>query len=349
MIYGANGFSGNLAVEEACKRGLTPVLAGRSQSVKDLANSKNLEYQIFSLTSPNEVASQIKGFTLIANCAGPFSETAEVMIQACIQAKVHYIDITGEISVYDYANSCDREAVSAGIVLCPGVGSDVIPTDCLAKYLKDECPDATHLKMGWHHTGSKASKGTAKTAAQGLFLGGKVRKDGKIKKVPLAFKEKVIDFGVGKFNTMTIPWGDVFTAYHSTGIPNIEFYFSRSPRSVKKIKRYRRFIGLFNNKWVIKLLQNWIERNWKQPTAEIRKKGKSFFWGEVKDPNGQIVTARFSTADGYNVTAAGVVVVAEYLLQDLSQKGYYTPSILMGKELVKKIPGYSGIEIIKNE
>ncbi len=349
MIYGANGFSGNLAVEEACKRGLTPVLAGRSQSVKDLANSKNLEYQIFSLTSANEVASQIKGFTLIANCAGPFSETAEVMIQACIQAKVHYIDITGEISVYDYANSCDREAVSAGIVLCPGVGSDVIPTDCLAKYLKDECPDATHLKMGWHHTGSKASKGTAKTAAQGLFLGGKVRKDGKIKKVPLAFKEKVIDFGVGKFNTMTIPWGDVFTAYHSTGIPNIEFYFSRSPQSVKKIKRYRRFIGLFNNKWVIKLLQNWIERNWKQPTAEIRKKGKSFFWGEVKDPNGQIVTARFSTADGYNVTAAGVVVVAEYLLQDLSQKGYYTPSILMGKELVKKIPGYSGIEIIKNE
>ena len=349
MIYGANGFSGNLAVEEACKRGLTPVLAGRSQSVKDLANSKNLEYQIFSLTSANEVASQIKGFTLIANCAGPFSETAEVMIQACIQAKVHYIDITGEISVYDYANSCDREAVSAGIVLCPGVGSDVIPTDCLAKYLKDECPDATHLKMGWHHTGSKASKGTAKTAAQGLFLGGKVRKDGKIKKVPLAFKEKVIDFGVGKFNTMTIPWGDVFTAYHSTGIPNIEFYFSRSPRSVKKIKRYRRFIGLFNNKWVIKLLQNWIERNWKQPTAEIRKKGKSFFWGEVNDPNGQIVTARFSTADGYNVTAVGVVVVAEYLLQDLSQKGYYTPSILMGKELVKKIPGYSGIEIIKNE
>tara|TARA_Y100000766_G_scaffold270486_1_gene268452 strand:- start:1776 stop:2078 length:303 start_codon:yes stop_codon:yes gene_type:complete len=100
---------------------------------------------------------------------------------------------------------------------------------------------------------------------------------------------------------------------------------------------------------VIKLLQNWIERNWKQPTDEIRKKGKSFFWGEVKNPNGKTVTARFSTGDGYNVTAAGVAVVAEYLLQDCDQKGYYTPSILMGKELVKKIPEYSGIEIIKNE
>ena len=349
MIYGANGFSAMLAIEESVKRGLKPVLAGRSPAIEKIAHEFNLDFQIFSLSSVNEVASQIKGLAVLANCAGPFSETAETMIQACIIAKVHYIDITGEISVYDYANQCDREAVSAGIVLCPGVGSDVIPTDCLAKYLKDECPDATDLKMGWHPIGSKASKGTAKTAAQGLFLGGKVRKDGKIKKVPLAYKEKVIDFGIGKFNTMTIPWGDVFTAYHSTGIPNIEFYLSRSPRSVKKIKRYRRFINLFNNKWFIKLLQNWIERNWKQPTAEIRKKGKSFFWGEVKDPMGKVVTARFSTGDGYNVTAAGVVVVAEHLLQHLSQKGYYTPSILMGKELVKKIPGYSGIEIIKNE
>ncbi|MBK53124.1 MAG: hypothetical protein CMG58_00665 [Candidatus Marinimicrobia bacterium] len=349
MIYGANGFSAMLAIEESVKRGLKPVLAGRSPAIEKIAHEFNLDFQIFSLSSVNEVASQIKGLTVLANCAGPFSETAETMIQACIQAKVNYIDITGEISVYDYANQCDREAVSAGIVLCPGVGSDVIPTDCLAKYLKDECPDATDLKMGWHPIGSKASKGTAKTAAQGLFLGGKVRKDGKIKKVPLAYKEKVIDFGIGKFNTMTIPWGDVFTAYHSTGIPNIEFSLSRSPRSVKKIKRYRRFINLFNNKWFIKLLQNWIERNWKQPTAEIRKKGKSFFWGEVKDPKGKVVTARFSTGDGYNVTAVGVVVVAEYLLQHLSQKGYYTPSILMGKGLVKKMPGYSGIEIIKNE
>ena len=97
------------------------------------------------------------------------------------------------------------------------------------------------------------------------------------------------------------------------------------------------------------MLQNWIERNWKQPTKEIRKKGKSFFWGEVINPSGKTVTARFSTGDGYNVTAVGVVVVAEYLLQGSSQKGYYTPSILMGKELVKKIPEYSGIEIIKNE
>ena len=214
MIYGANGFSARLAVDEAIKRGLSPILAGRSQSVAKLAKEKGLQSRIFSLSSVNEVASQIKGMSVVANCAGPFSKTAETMIQACIQAKVHYIDITGEISVYDYANQCDKKALSAGIVLCPGVGSDVIPTDCLAAYLKDRLPNATQLTMAWHTQGSKASKGTAKTSAEGLFSGGKVRKNGKIKKVPLAYKERIIDFGIGKFNAMTIPWGDVFTAYH---------------------------------------------------------------------------------------------------------------------------------------
>ena len=344
MIYGANGFSARLAVDEAIKRGLSPILAGRSQSVAKLAKEKGLQSRIFSLTSVNEVASQIKGMSVVANCAGPFSKTAETMIQACIQAKVHYIDITGEISVYDYANQCDKKALSAGIVLCPGVGSDVIPTDCLAAYLKDRLPNATQLTMAWHTQGSKASKGTAKTSAEGLFSGGKVRKNGKIKKVPLAYKERIIDFGIGKFNAMTIPWGDVFTAYHSTGIPNIEFYFSRSPKAVKKMKRYQKFIYIFKSKWIIRMIQNRIEHSWKNPTPEIRKEGKSFFWGEVIDDKGNVATARFSTGDGYDVTAVGIVVVAEYLLQDHKHKGYYTPSILMGKQLVDQIPGYSGIE-----
>ena len=92
------------------------------------------------------------------------------------------------------------------------------------------------------------------------------------------------------------------------------------------------------------MIQNRIERSWKNPTPEIRKEGKSFFWGEVIDDKGNAVTARFSTGDGYDVTAVGIVVVADFLLQDHKHKGYYTPSILMGKELVDQIPGYSGIE-----
>ena len=346
MIYGANGFSGKLAVKEAVRRGLKPVLAGRSKAIQDVAQEFELDFQIFNLDNVDKVAEKIHGFSVVANCAGPFSKTAETMIQACIKSSVHYIDITGEIDVYDYANQCDNQALSAGVVLCPGVGSDVIPTDCLAVYLKDRCPDATHLTMAWHVEGSRASKGTAKTSVEGIFRGGKVRKNGKIIQVPLAYKERLINFEIGKRNAMTIPWGDVFTAYHSTGIPNIEFYFSRPRKSVKRIKRIRSLLPLFNRRWIIKMLQNRIERKWKQPTDELRRNGKSYFWGEVINPSGNKVQAQLTTADGYDVTAVGTVVVAEYLLQDHNKKGYYTPSILMGKSLVEKLPGYNGIEFL---
>lgn len=347
MIYGANGYTGRLIVDEALSQGLNPILSGRSHAIKQLAINKELEYRIFSLSTVNEVASQIKGLDVMANCAGPFAKTAEIMIQACIHAGVHYIDITGEISVFDYANKSDNKALSAGVVLCPGVGSDVIPTDCLAAYLKDKNPDATHLSMGWAPIGSKASKGTAKTSVEGLVRGGKVRVDGKIKEVPLAYKERQIDFGFGPVNTMTIPWGDVFTAYHSTGIPNIEFYFSRSLKGVKKVRSYIKYIPILKISWIMKFIQNRIDKSWKPATAQERAKAKSFFWGEAVDPKGKTVVARFTTDDGYDLTASGTVEVAKYLLTNHKHKGFYTPSILMGKEILDKMPGYSGIKFSK--
>jgi len=344
MIYGANGYTGKLVVAEAISRGLKPVLAGRSTEVVAIASKHGLEAKVFSLSSIDKVKTQIENFDVIANCAGPFSATAKTMIQACIQSKVHYIDITGEIPIYDYANQQDNEALSAGIVLCPGVGSDVIPTDCLALSLKEKCPDATHLTLAWAIKGSKPSKGTAKTAVEGLVHGGKIRENGIIKKVPLAHKEREIDFGYGLINTVTIPWGDIFTAFHSTGIPNIEFYLARSKKAVKKMRKQRMLVGLFKIKWVVNFVKRRIDKIWNPNNSAQRAKSKSYFWGEAKNKKGDVVVGRFTTSDGYDLTAWGTVEVAQYLLKDHSHKGYYTPGILIGKELMKNMPGYSGIE-----
>ena len=176
-------------------------------------------------------------------------------MRACLKTSAHYIDITGEISIFELANKLDNEALNSNIVLCPGVGSDVIPTDCLAAYLKDKLPDATHLKMAWATKGSKSSKGTAKTAVEGMGKGGKIRENGKMKKVPLAYKTLDVDFGYGPQNTMTIPWADVYTAYHSTGISNIEFYFARPLRTIKKLQRFRWLFSLVRFKWINGLLK----------------------------------------------------------------------------------------------
>ena len=130
MIYGANGYTGRLVVDEAIKRKLNPILAGRSKSIQALAVEKGLEYEIFDLSSIDDIALKLLNVSVLANCAGPFSATAKYMIPACIKSKTHYIDITGEISVYDYAHSKHKEAISSKVVLCPGVGSDV---SCLSK------------------------------------------------------------------------------------------------------------------------------------------------------------------------------------------------------------------------
>ena len=344
MIYGANGYTGQLVVAEALKRGFNPILAGRSESVKELADKNNLEFRVFDLSAEDEIAKNLSGVSILANCAGPFSATAQPMIRACIQSQTHYVDITGEIAVYEYGNSMHDEAKSAGIVICPGVGFDIIPTDCLAVHLKDKMPNATHLALGFAMQGSKPSKGTAKTGAEGMSLGGKIRINGKMETVPLAFKEREVDFGFGPINTITIPWGDVYTAYHSTNIPNIEVYFPRSPKAAAKLRKQEKYMKLMKFNWIKKFVLNRIDKIWKSNSAEQRALAKSFIWGEVRNEKGDTIQGRFTTVDGYDLTASGTVEVSQYLMGVHEKSGYYTPSKLMGKNLIDKMTGLSGLE-----
>jgi len=227
MIYGANGYTGELIARDAVRRGLRPVLAGRSRDkVEVLARELGLEARVFGLDDPARLLAQIKGHGLILHCAGPFSATAAPMIEACLRAGAHYLDITGEIAVFEHAQSLNERARAAGSVICPGVGFDVVPTDCVAAALKDALPDATHLALGFDSR-SSFSPGTAKTSIEGLAQGGKVRRDGKIVSVPLAYRVRRIDFGAGEKLAMTIPWGDVSTAWHTTGIARFEDLLSK--------------------------------------------------------------------------------------------------------------------------
>ncbi|WP_234775726.1 saccharopine dehydrogenase family protein, partial [Paraburkholderia tropica] len=237
MIYGANGYTGELIAREAARRGLKPVLAGRRRkSVEELARTLGLEARAFSLDDVAALTGQIKGYSLVLNCAGPFSATAAPMMEACLRAGAHYLDITGEIAVFEHAQSLNVRARDAGVVLCPGVGFDVIPTDCVAAALKTALPDATHLALGFDSR-SGFSPGTARTSVEGLAQGGKVRRDGKIVTVPLAYKVRRIDFGDGEKDAMTIPWGDVSTAWHTTGIPDIEVFIPGSLRMIANARR----------------------------------------------------------------------------------------------------------------
>ncbi len=339
MIYGANGYTGELIAREAAKRGLKPVLAGRSPvKIKMLADELSLPFKIFALDNSQATAEALQDQYLVLHCAGPFSATAEPMMAGCIKSQTHYLDITGEISVYELARSLNQEAEQAEIVLCPGVGFDVIPTDCVAAKLKQLLPDASHLTLGFDSR-SVLSPGTAKTSVEGLSQGGKIRQAGKIISVPLAYQTRKIDFGDGEKLAMTIPWGDVSTAYFTTQIPNIEVYIPAPPKLIKKLQRLNSIRFILGVGFVQNFLKKQIDKKVKGPDEAKRKSLKTYVWGEARNDQGQTKSIRITTANGYALTITGSLFVVDFLLKKTGQSGYTTPAVMINADLITSLPG----------
>jgi short subunit dehydrogenase-like uncharacterized protein len=339
MIYGANGYTGRLIARQARERGLNPVLAGRSKAgVSAIAAETGFESLVFDLEDTAAVNRALQDISIVLHCAGPFSATSQPMIEACLKNACHYLDITGEISVFANAYKRSDDAAHADIVLMPGVGFDVVPTDCLAARLVKALPAATSLVLAFEADGDM-SPGTAKTSVEGLAGGGCVRKDGKLEWVPLAWKTREIPFRHGKRLAVTIPWGDVFTAYISTGIPDIEVYMSAPPSSIMQMKRLRMLKPLLTMQCVQNLMKKRIEKSITGPEVHERQNSQMQIWGEASTANGRSVSACMTTPNGYDITVTASLGIVEYLLEHDVEGGFYTPSLLMGADYACSLPG----------
>ncbi|WP_237058953.1 saccharopine dehydrogenase family protein [Microbulbifer sediminum] len=346
MIYGAYGYTGELIARAAVAKGYRPILAGRSASkLQPLAEELGVPAMAISLDASETLERMLQDIHVVIHCAGPFSATAEPMMRACIATGTHYQDITGEMRVYQQANDLHGEARSAGVVLCPGTGFDVIPTDCLAAALHHAIPTATHLTLGFD-SDSGLSPGTAKTSIESLGVGSAVRRQGKVEIIEHAELTRKIDFGRGEKFAVAIPWGDVVTAYYTTQIPNIEVYIPMSPRRAKKLKRLNKLRWLLRMEWVQNWLKGKVDKSVQGPDEEKRAEQQTWVWGEVRnDRRGERKIGRVVTANGYDVTVHGSLAVMEHLLTYEGPGGYYTPSKLCGAELVEKLPGSGAIKI----
>jgi short subunit dehydrogenase-like uncharacterized protein len=345
MIYGANGYSGELLARAAVSRGHKPVLAGRNAvALGKLGAELGLPQRVFGLDDPAALARGLSGIGLVAHCAGPFSQTSAQMIEACLSARVHYLDICGELAVLSHAHAQHVRALEAGVALCPAVGFDVIPTDCMAARLLAALPDATHLALGFD-TRSALSPGTAKTTVESIALGGKVRENGEIRTVPLGHDVRRIDFGDGEKVAMAIPWGDVLTAYVSTGIPNISVY-TPVPRALITLARRAHYLApVVNLPWVQRAAQGALHKLVQGPDEAARKSSPTFVWGEARNAAGLTKTARMVVDNGYTTTALGTLAVVEYVSVHPPVGGAYTPSKLCGVDLVSRIPGAGPLQL----
>jgi len=266
------------------------------------------------------------------------------MLEACIASRSHYSDITGEIAVFEHARQLDREARRAGVVVCPGVGFDVIPTDCIAAVLHETMPGAVALRLGFQGD-SRPSPGTARTALEGIAAGIFVRRDGELVQVPRDFELREIDFGRGPRRAAVIPWGDLSTAWHTTAIPNITVYVpEKQSRLALKLFPLQRW--LLSLAPVKKLAHRKIEQTAKGPDADdSRPKRGMYVWGEVENARGERLAARCRTANGYDVTVEGMLLAAERLKDYSGRGGYFTPSQFFGKRIIESFEGCGTIEI----
>ena len=341
MIYGATGYTGRLMVEKAVADGMRPIIAGRNEElVTALASEYGLESSTFELTDADATREGIRGCRLVLHCAGPFSVTSQPMIDACLQEHVHYLDITGEIPVFANAHRQSDAARKQDVLLIPGVGFDVVPSDCLAARLVEMLPAATHLTLAFDAAGGP-SPGTAKTAAEGMSKGGCIRQDGKLIRVPAAWKSRSIPFAPGDREAVTIPWGDVYTAYVSTGVPNIQVFMAVPPARIAQMRRMKFISPLMGFGFVQNFIKKRIEKNISGPSDEKRAKTRSELWGEAVSADGRKVSATMTAPNGYDLTVTAGLAVTRYVLENDIEGGYYTPSLLMGAGFAESLPDVS--------
>jgi len=332
LIYGANGYTGELIAREAVRRGHRPILAGRhAEKIEPLARELGCEVRAFGLDRID-----LAGVGLVLHCAGPFVITSAPMVAACLRAGAHYLDITGEIAVFESILQRDGEAKARRVTLLPGVGFDVVPTDCLAAMLAERLPGATELRLAFYSKGSALSRGTMRTMIESIGEGGAIRRDGRIVRVPLAYDVRTIPFSCGERTAMTIPWGDVATAFHTTGIPDIRVYLASSPKAIARARRMRYFLPLLSPKPIRRLLQK-LAAPRGGPDQRKRETGRVYLWGEVSNGT-ESRSLTMTTPEGYAFTVVSAVNAAERVLAG-ARPGAFTPAALLGSDFVSTIPG----------
>ncbi|HET9954041.1 MAG TPA: saccharopine dehydrogenase NADP-binding domain-containing protein [Polyangiaceae bacterium] len=349
LIYGANGYTGELIARRARAIGVDPervILAGRNAgSIAALGQSLGFGTRVFGLDDPARLDAVLDGVQVVLNCAGPFIRTALPLVEACLRRRAHYLDISGELAVLEGLAGRDQQARAAGITLLPAAGFDVVPSDCLAAEIHARLPAAVELTLAFEAP-EGMSRGTAITSLEQSPRGGVVRRDGKLVRVPTGHRTRQIDFGSGERTAICIPWGDVATAYYTTGIPNIEVYAALPWPMRAAIRASNWLRPVLSSKGFQRLVVDQLMAGATGPSDTQRARGQSLLWAEGRDDEGRSVQLRLRTPESYELTSWTALELAERARHGKLPVGFQTPARACGKGLIQQFPGVSLTEVL---
>lgn len=339
MVYGACGYTGELIVRMCAERGLKPVLAGRSASkLESLAARHDMPARVFQRDDDEALYSTLQDVDVVLRYAGPLSRTSKPMVDACIRTGTRDLDMTGELAVFEACAARDTEARDAGVMVMPGTGFDVVPTDCLAMHLKRRTSSATKLELAFRG-GAGMTHGAATTTVEDLSKPTKIRKDGQFVDIRSDSLTRMVDFGRGPSHTMAIPWGDVSTAWHSRQVPDITVH-TALPKAIRLAAPARPFVrGLMGSRPIQNVLKPRINGRPAGPADSEHERASSTCWGRVEDPQVSSAEASIRMPEGYTPRALASSNTLERVLKEAAPIGYPIPSSAYGADLIVDIPG----------
>lgn len=339
LLYGSTGFVGNAIARLAVQSGLQPILAGRSaEKLKAQAMELGVDCRAFNLEDSASMDQALGDVSVVLHCAGPYVYTYQPMLEGCLRTEAHYLDLTGEIPVYEGLAARDAEAKAKGVMLLPGVGFDVVPTDCLALHLKERLPSATHLALAFQGQGPAGlPPGTQRTAIEMVPYGNRVRRDGRLEITEPGVKTRLVDFGSGPITATRMTWGDIFTAYYSTGIPNIEDYLVLPEATRRQLAMMNSLSPLFK----LAAIRNFFKMAVKPgPTVEECAQTVTHLWGEVTDDQGRQAVSRLHGPEaGVIWTARAALAAVKKVLAGNVSPGFQTPARVYGADFVLECEG----------
>jgi len=343
MIYGAYGYTGELIARQAVRRGHRPLLAGR-QAARLAALARELgglPWVSVALEDQAGLVAALERVSAVCHSAGPFVHTSEPLLLACLSARTSYLDITGEIPVFEAVFRRDQAARERGIALLPGVGFDVVPSDCLARFVAEQVPDASELQLAFAVDGS-LSGGTAQSSFEGLLRGNFVRQDGKLVEMPLGQGLHEVQFSDRARRVLPIPWGDLVTAFHTTGIPNITTSMALPAALAGAMPLLAPalpgLLRLLEKDWLRPRILSFLAAHVTGPGARARSLGRTRLWARASNRAGHSRQAWLDTVDGYAFTAESAVLALEALAQ-APRLGALTPASAFGADFVLQVAG----------
>ena len=338
LVYGVLGYTGNLFIEHSLDTNLPIVLGARQKEVKILAEKCGMEHRVFEINDVQNIIPYLSDIKAVINLANVSYGINKYLIDACIQTKTHYVDLASEYPDILEIYKLHHMALTNGVMLMPGAGFNLAPTDIAGRIASELLPNPTKLSLGFATFGN-ASRGTIKTVLKMTAETGYSRLSGKLVVAKPASEKRLFQAEGKEYSLINNPlMGDSLAGFISTNIQNITTY-SYYPWILVQFMK-----GRMN--WLRKFLLRYS--HWffpLGPTEDELKRQHTYTWAQIENQQNQKLTVTIKGPQAYIFTAKIIGSIVNLLAKGKANAGF-TPPSFYGRNLIE---GIGGVHISVNE